>query len=305
MANKSFTVIKGNVGSEVGDTSATFATIIGKLANRRYFQILRSINWQNINDAYTFDTVSGTQRYVLPDDFRKEINCSDTTNDMELTRMELAKLREEYTDISDTGTVERYCIIDDVVKEQPSSSSYLAIKSSSASDTTQSVLIRGLASSAEYYETVTLTGTTNATSANPYTRIKGISKSAATAGSVTVIANAGVTTQAFIPPETLETRYKLALLHYIPTAVYTIAMPYIVNPMPLSQDYDYPVVDIGDLIEIGTLADAWRAKRQFSKAQTMEVLFNLQLQEYIFDKENQPNMIQQFFPTTFNRDDTV
>lgn len=305
MANKSFTVIKGNVGAEVQDTSSAFATIIGKLVNRRYFQILRSINWQNINDTYTFNTVAGTQRYALPDDFGKEINCSDTTNDIELTKMELAKLRETYADISDSGTVERYCVIEDCVQEQPSSSSYLAIKSSSASDTTQTVLIRGLASGAEYYETVTLTGTTNATSANPYTRIKGISKSAATAGQITVVSNAGAKTQAFIPQETLSTNYKIALLHYIPSSVYTISMPYITNPMPLSQDYDYPVLDIGDLIEIGALADAWRYKRQFSKAQTMEVLFNMQLQDYIFSKENQPNMINQMIPEIFDRDNTI
>jgi hypothetical protein len=303
--NKSFSQLKTNCGAEVQDTSSAFATIIGRFINRRYFQILRAINWQNIQSEYTFATVSGTQRYVLPDDFGKEIVCTDSTNNTELARITLEKLYEVYRDISDTGTVERYCIIEDCVQDQPTSASILTMKSSSGSDTTQTVLVRGISGGVETYETVTLLGESDAVTTNQYTRIKGISKSAVTAGYITIDSNTAAVTQAIIPPETLETHYKLVVLHYVPSSIYTIAMPYIIKPMPLSQTYDYPVIDIGDLIELGVLADCWRYKRQFLKAQTMEVLFNQQLQEYIFDKENQPNMVYQFIPTVFNRDDTV
>jgi hypothetical protein len=303
--NKSFSVIKGNVGAEVQDTSTSFATILGKIVNRRYFQVLRAVNWKNINYSYTFDTVAGTQRYALPDDFGKEISCADNTNDIVLNRTTLEELVKNYQDLDDSGTVQRYAIIEDCVKKQPTAASALAIVSSSASDTTQTVLVRGIVSGAETYETVTLTGTTPANTSKSYTRIKAISKSSATVGYITITSNSAAVTNAVIAGEQLETRYKLALLHYIPSSIYTISMPYIINPLPLSQDYDYPVIDIGDLIEIGAMADAWRYKRQFTKAQTMEILFNQQLQEYIFDKENQPNMIHQFKPEVFNRDDTV
>jgi len=308
--NKSFSVIKGNVGAEIIDTSTAFATILGKIINRRYFQVLRAVNWQNINYGYTFDTVAGTQRYALPDDFGKEISCADTTNDTVLNRTTLDELIRNYQDLDDSGTVQRYAIIEDCVKAQPTAASRLTIVSSEAADTTQTIFVRGISGGAESYESVTLAGKNSAfTNTNtPYTRIKGISKSAATAGFITITSNITSTaavTNAVIPGETLETRYKLALLHYIPSSVYTISMPYVISPLPLSQDYDYPVIDVGDLIEIGSMADAWRYKRQFTKAQTMEILFNQQLQEYIFDKENQPNMIHQFKPEIFNRDDTV
>lgn len=302
MPNKSFTQLKTNIGAEVQNSSSAFATIIGRFINRRYFQILRAINWQNIQPDYTFATVSGTQRYVLPDDFGKEISCTDKTNDIELSKTTLEKLYEDYADISSSGTVERYCIIEDCVQAQPSAASVLAIVSSSSADTTQTIFIRGIVSGVETYESVTLTGTDSVNSANSYTRIKGISKSAVTAGKVTITSNAAAVTNAVIPKETLETRYKLAVLHYVPAGVYTIAMPHIINPMPLSQDYDYPVIDIGDLIELGTLADVWRYKRQFAKAQTLEILFNQQLQEYIFAKENEPNMIHQFIPIPYDRE---
>ncbi len=299
---KSFSVTKTNVGLECQDSSSTFATMIGKFINRRYFQVLRNINWQNIQD-YSFDTVAGQQRYALPDDFGKEISC--TKDDDEISRTTLEKLYENYNDITESGVVERYVILEDCVMEQPSSSSILTIKSFSSADTTQTILVRGISGGVETYETVTLTGKSDAVTTNAYTRIKGISKSAVTAGFITIDSNSEAVTQAIIPKETLVTNYKLILLHYVPSSVEIISMPYITNPMPLFQDYDYPVIDISDLLELGTLADAWRYKRQFSKAQTLELLFTQQLQEYIFSKENQPNMINQFIPSTFDRDDTI
>jgi hypothetical protein len=299
---KSYSVIVANVGGEIQDTSSAFATLVGKFVNRRYFQTLRSINWQNVV-PYSFATVAGTQRYVLPDDFSKEVSC--TKDDVGLTRTTLEKLYETYGDITDSGIVERYVILEDCVQAQPSASSILTIKSSSASDTTQSILVRGISGGVETYESVTLTGTTDALTTNAYTRIKGISKSGATAGFVTIDSNTAAVTQAIIPKETLSTNYKIALLHYIPASVETITMPYISTPMPLSQDYDYPVVDICDLLELGALSDAWRYKRQFSKAQTLELLYTQGLAQYIYDKENQPNMINQFMPDSFDRDNTI
>ena len=300
--NKSFSVIKTNIGAEVIDTSSAFATIIGRFVNRRYFQILRSINWRNINDAYTFDTVVGTQRYVLPDDFGKEISCTDTTNSGELSKFQIDELYSTYKTITGTGSIERYAIVDSPVQAQPSAASTLSIVSSSASDTSQTILIRGISFGVEVYESVTLTGTAAATSANSYTRIKGISKSSATAGYVTITSNSAAVTNAVIPLETLETRYKILIIHYVPTSVSTIALPYIVNPLPLSQDYDYPVIDIADLIEIGAIADCLRYKRQFSKANVYEVNYTHQLNDYIFDKENQPNEVIQFSPQGYSRD---
>jgi hypothetical protein len=302
---KSFSVMRGNIGSECQATDSAFATIIGRFINRRYFQVLRAINWNNIQPDYTFDTVASTQRYVLPDDFGKEVSCTETTNNTELARTTLEKMFSDFGDISDEGTVESYCIIEDCVKAHPSASSALAIVSASSADTTQTILVRGISGGVETYESVTLTGTTPANTSNSYTRIKGISKSAVTAGKVTITSNSGAVTQAVIPIETLETQYKLIILHYVPTSVITIALPYVIQPQPLSQTYDYPVIDISDLLEIGALADCWRYKRQFSKAQTMELMFGQQLQDYIWNKENQPNMIYQFIPTVFDRDNLV
>jgi len=300
--NKNFSNIKTNIGAEVGDTSSAFATLIGRFVNRRYFQVLRAINWKNIQPDYTFDTVDGTQRYVLPNDFGKAVACNDITNHQEIGATTLEEIYSTYGYITGSGDVERYAIVEDMVKAQPTSSSVLAIVSGSTSDTTQTIFIRGISGGSEVTESVTLTGTTPVNSVNSYTRIKAISKSAVTVGTVTITSNSAAVTNAVIAPEELITRYKVFVAHYVPAEVITIALPYIVKPLPLSNNYDYPVIEIADLLEIGAMADAWRYKKFFSKAQALEVMFAQQLQDYIWEKENEPNEIKQFIPQGYSRD---
>lgn len=300
--NKNFSQLKTNVGAEVGDTSTGFKTLIGRFLNRRYFEILRVINWSNIRSDYTFDTTSGTQNYTLPADFGKEVSCYDTTNGNLLAHATLSELYRFYgSSIATQGTIERYAIYDDNVRQQPSSASQLTIVSSSASDTTQTILVRGYdANGVELYESVSLNGTTNATTTNSYARIKALSKSAVTTGYVTI--TDGTNTLTILAPEELESRVKLIKFHYKPAATATIHLPYIVKPLPLSQDYDYPVIDCADALEIGAIADGWRYKRQMAKAREYDRMFQSLIADMTWDMENQPNRINQLIPETYNND---
>lgn len=301
---KDFVTMVSNIGGDVQDTSTAFATIIKRYINRRYFQILNVTSWTNIVPGYTFNTVSGAQNYILPDDFNKEISCTDTTNGEELSKIDLDYLYSTYTDdLSTSGTIARYAIYEDFVQTQPTSSSTLSVVSASGDDTlTRIVQVRGISGGVETYEEITLDGTSPISSANAYTRIKGISKNMETAGKITITSNSGAVTVAVIPKEALQCRYKLIKLHYVPAQVVTISLPYTSKPMPLSQDYDYPVIDCADLIELGALADCWRYKRQFSKAQSMDMLFAQDLALLLWNKENQPNQVIQFKPKTYNKD---
>jgi len=62
------------------------------------------------------------------------------------------------------------------------------------------------------------------------------------------------------------------------------------------------ILDIEDLLELGATADAWRYKRQFGKAQAMDILFEKELSEHIFAQENQENMVHKFTPKVTSRD---
>lgn len=98
-----------------------------------------------------------------------------------------------------------------------------------------------------------------------------------------------------------DSNVKKIKFHYNPSADITVALPYYVTPSELSVDSDEPILDLHDLIEIGATVDAWRYKRQFGKAQQMEMAFNQMFADFIFKQENQPNMITQFKPIPQNR----
>jgi len=109
--SKQFSVIVGNVGSEVQDTSTALQTLIKNWINRRYQQVMREINWNVINQDYTISVTSSAQDYELPSDFGKEISCVDSTNGESLTRVDIQRLYMDYPDsVSDSGVVERYAI---------------------------------------------------------------------------------------------------------------------------------------------------------------------------------------------------
>jgi len=305
MANKNFTTMKDNVADEINDTSTTMKAIIGEYLNKRYFQILRAVNWNRIRTDYTFNTVAGTQAYAMPDDFGKPIYVLDDTNDKNLAETTLDDLVRNYpSTINSNGTLARYALIDDVVRTQPSTAAVVGIVSSSASDTAPSVLIRGMdANGIESTEEETLTGETKVETTTKFERIIGISKSAVTVGYITV--TSGTDTLTILPPKLLESRVKLLFLHEVPASTIAIDVSYVIKPFPLIEDEDYPVIDVADLMETGAKADAWRYKKQGAMAKDFELLFSKELEDYIWDMHNKPNFVPRFRPVTFNRDDLV
>lgn len=80
MANKTFTVMKSNVGTMVQDTSTTFASIIGTFINDKYRDVWRRIMWSDlVDDDYTFTSVADQAEYDLPSDFEEEIFVKNIT----------------------------------------------------------------------------------------------------------------------------------------------------------------------------------------------------------------------------------
>lgn len=301
--NKTFAQIVANIQNEIQDSTTSMESLIKVYVNNRYFQVLRQINWDAIRDDYTFSTVAGTAKYVLPDDFRKPLSVRDTTNGNELAETSLQKLISDYpSSLTSAGTVERYCLTIEPVQAQPTSASVLAIVSSSSADSTQTITVRGVSSAVEVYEEVALTGTSPVSTTNSYTRVISIGKSAETSGKITITSNSAAVTVAVISPETLTPRFNLIRLHYVPSTAVTIALPYYIKPLPMNSGYDFPVIGVGDLLELGGKADALRYKRQFQKASVFEAQFAAGVADYIFDQENKPNEVTQLMPSTFDPD---
>jgi hypothetical protein len=108
---KSFSTMKTNVGNNVQDTSAEFATIIGTYLNNRYKAIRKRANFNIINDTYSFSTVAGTANYTLPSTFGKELYVRDATNKTNLSYISIQDLvQNNTTTLTSGGTATKYSI---------------------------------------------------------------------------------------------------------------------------------------------------------------------------------------------------
>lgn len=299
-SNKRFTDMKTNVSNNIQDTSSDMLTKIGVYLNARLREVVDRVGSRTRYD-YSFSCTSGTQDYAMPDDFLKPISVYDATNKRNLTQITYKEYQQNYeADLTSTSTPDFYVITEDCVKTQPSSVGTVTVVSSSASDTSQTVYIRGIVSGIEQTESVTLTGTTNAVSTKSFSRILGLAKSATTVGYITI--TRGSDTLSIMAPEIVTSRYKSLKLVRTPGGAYSIQVKYIAQHSPLVNAYDYPLIDVCDILELGATADAWRFKRQFGKATHYDGLYEKAVLEYLFNQDNDPDMTHRFRPQPYSRD---
>ena len=305
---KSFSVLKSNVGSFIQDTSSGTGTLIGHWVNNRYRDIVNSYDWEQLYHTQMLTATANTSAYPLDENTERVVFVHDKSNDSYTDIITEQEYLQGYYDVWDTiGRPEACFLKGEAVRSQPASGTQILVTSSSASDITQTVLVRGITSTQnEIYESLTLTGTTPATATNSYSQILGLSKSDVTVGKVKVYENDGTTLLAEMSPENLVSRYKILNFHPIPDSetIYAIRSKRVV--LPLSQDYDYPIIeDIDDIIEAGAQADAWKYKRQFSKATALETQYQILKTERIHREVAQPGIIHTFTPTPLDRDDGI
>lgn len=305
---KSFSVMKNSVGTNVQDTSSPFNTIIGTWVNNRYRDIIHSYDWEQLYHSQSFATSAATSAYALDENTDRVIFIKDRTNESYLEVItEQDFLTNYYDDLDTTGTPEVCYLKSEPVASQPGSAEAIIVKSSSSSDTTPTIFVRGITSTGgEVYESLTLNGTTAVTASNSYTNILSVSKSAATVGKITMYDNDGTSIVAELSPETLVSRYKILNIHPTPTAGATMELRTKRRVTPLSQDYDYPIIeDVEDIIELGAQADAWKYKRQFAKATALETQYQIAKSDRIFHEVQQPNIIHQFQPQVLDRSEGI
>ena len=305
MANRTLTVMKNNVANAVQDTSTSMLALIQNYINDRLKEIYSRMKLQGyLRTDYSLTTTSGTEDYVLPQDFDTELTVLDTTNKRALTRIDIQQNVAGFpSQINDTGTTTHYLILDKTTLTQPTSASTISVSSSSASDTTQTVFIKGYDSNGyEDYESIALTGTTPVVSTKTYSRLKTISKSAATTGTVTLTSNSGAVTNAVLSRQMLDYRIKVIRFVQIPNQAMVIEINYIPGFMELNQTYDYPIFDCADILEAGATSDALRYKRRYSQAADFDIIFEKRLANLIFNNEAQPNKVQLFSPRPYRRE---
>lgn len=299
--NKNFASMKTKVGNNVQDTSSSFLTLIGGWLNDKYVEVSRRIGIVN-NVRLDYSISASTEDITLPDDLNDVVSLVDKTNKIKLTQVDFQTwLSGDVSAIDTAGTSMTYAMFDDVVALQPTSASTITFVSSSSADTTQTIYVRGVVSGADDYETATLNGTTNVVTTKNFSRIYGIGFSASRTGVITVTSNSGAVTNATIGREALQTRYKKIRLIPPPSQAITLEMTYTQKLIPMSQDYDYPIIDVEDVIEAGATADAWRYKRQNAKADFWDTIFDKRLDDWMWARENKADMVHTFKPSSYPR----
>lgn len=305
--NKTLAIMVTNCGTEVGDTSSAFGTRLKVYINNRYQDVLGRLTNANLfeaNRTYTITTTANTAEYPMPFDFGMPIYARDTTNLQDLDIIYEQELIQRYgTVLTTTGNPQSLAIINQsTVRVQPTSATTIKVVSTSASDTSQSVFLRGISGSAEFYETVGLSGTSSGVSTNAYDVLLQVSKSASTAGPITISYVTGGGVAAVITPQATEQRYKRVRLQWVPAGEYLVDVRYKRDVQPLISDTDTPLIDIADIIELGAKADAWRTKRFFQNGADFEARYEFALDRYI--NERIMGGVHQFAITPYSREET-
>lgn len=235
-----------------GSTDAFRAQVAVMRAVRR---IWNNRQWSFKRRTSTFSTVASTMDYVLdksigqpygllakfPTGFQYRVRMMSRSN---LDQMEPNQVRVGQPFIG---------IVSDLggVTTQISSGGLVTIVSSNTLDLTQKVLVKGIVSGQEDYEELTLNGTTSVSTTKSFTSITWVTKSAITAGRVTV--TTGATTLIVMGPLEKTIKLRTISLYPIPNAVYTITVRHFLKSPPLSEAYE----DTGIPDEWDYVVDQW------------------------------------------------
>ena len=291
------TEIKTQVAERMGKTDSVFLGKIEDWVNGRYHQILKAVKWKDLLRSDTVTATANQDYLILPQDLAQLINIHDRTNDKNLTPINPSIGGRMFADVLDSEAVPNsYWIEETTVLNQPTSASTITAVSSEAADTSQTLRMRGRTASGENQATVTLNGTSSVNLLASCTQVDQVMKDAATAGFVTILADAGATTVAVIYPRNLTAKYKKLHLVKKPETALTYNIVYKKRLPRLEFAEDIPVLDCWNALVIGAYADALKQKRQFSKAQMEEQRYESLVADLVAEQFQQAEEVPQFIP---------
>jgi hypothetical protein len=259
-------------------------TRIKRYVNEGVRAILREPGLGRLADSdapYSFASVASTARYALPEAVARVYRISERTNDRTLEAMPMDRYRRVEPDAaSNSGTPSHYVPMGRVaVATQPADASSLFVKSTSASDTTQTAYVEVLITGG-YRRTasVTLTGTTAVNLSSAITTgevIEDFYLSAVAVGTVTLHEDSGAGAElARITIGALRPRYYGLYLWPTPAAAVTYYVDYRREILDLVNDTDEPVLPT----DFHTLLCAYARMREYEK--TDDTRFELAADEF-------------------------
>jgi len=271
--------------------ATTQARALGYL-NQRQRRLLTLDGLAHLRDAtVTFSSVADQVSYVLPN-IAKVARIFDPTNQRVLYEMSQQDYRlVDPVPLSGTPEAVIWTGRQQTAK-QPSDASSLFVKSSSASDTTQTAYVVGVITGGyQASASVTLTGTTAvnvSSTTSTWERVDKFFLSAAGAGFVTLHEDSGSGTElARIPIAQTYSQYFGFKLWPTPSGVISYSVDLTRAITDLAQDTDVPVLpeDFHDILMLGAVADEYqRLKDERYSIATSEYMARVgELQYWLFE----------------------
>jgi hypothetical protein len=206
---------------------------------RAIVRVWNAKQWTFKQRKTTLALSSGTSEYNLGKDVGEPYICLLSASPYLVRPFAEEDFDTRIPNPTATGNPEKYMLFEYAgVETQPTAASALTLASSSASDTTQQVLIRGVVSGQEDYEIATLNGTTSVVTSKQFTSVRSISKSAETAGRITITSNSAAVTVLTLGPLEKTTRLKKVRFYPTPTSTLTATIKHFKQPFVPTQALD-------------------------------------------------------------------
>lgn len=228
---------------ESGDTGTTLTNVKNAL-NQAHFNRLTKELWPFMlwDSAETFSLTAGVQTYGLHPEFHRPYYFYNQTRReylREVPARGLAPSGADWNQDRDRATFALWGR--SPVLSQPTAATTLRIVSSSASDNTvgKAITIRGVVNGAITTESLTPNGTTPVTGSLSFSKVLGVTKGAAWAGTLTLSTSGGTTLLTLNSDEWGRSYQQLYLLAS-PSTADVVEYRFYRRPRPLTSDNDLP-----------------------------------------------------------------
>ncbi len=202
-------------------------------------RIWNAKQWSFKYRRHTFPTVASQEAYVLPRQVGEVYSVQSSASPYNIGVAREDQFDNALPNPTSTGNPRSLRLFEMVgIDTQPSAASVATVVSSSASDTTQKVLVKGLVGGYVDTEELTLVGTTPVNGSKSFTEIYAVTKSAETVGRVTLTSNAGAVTNVVLGTQDKTVRLRKLRLYPIPSSVLTITVKNFGLPPALTQAYE-------------------------------------------------------------------
>lgn len=294
MAEMNLSRLQDEAGTRIRNSAITDAQWTIWL-NEAQSEVASKVDLAHLEHETTFSTTSATRVYYLDEFLPNSIlSVVDQTNDQNLSIIDEKRIEVIDQDKDDSGSPVYYSLLGSSgVEGQPSAASTITIVSASASDTTQRVRIRGIVSSVQNYELLSLNGVTSVAGSLSFSSVTSITKDAVTVGRIQVTSTTGSTTLALIPRARFSVEYQKIGLWPVPNATLTIMVRGLRRPLDLVNAEDIPDLPetFHELVLIGALSRGHQYLYDFQRSNELVALFNAKIEDLKKKQANKFEMI--------------